>query len=109
MTWSHVDYNNVELERHDVMLAEKLAAESYPDRGYRGDFEGGSTPTSLHPMFAYACLEADCAPTIVHGPILDEVRRNLARRASIAAITFESLGRPAKCLIEVSVQGSTQG
>jgi hypothetical protein len=86
VTWRSVDYYHVELERHDVMLAENLPAESYADCGHRRDFEGGQAPTTLHPMFAYACLEADCAPTIVHGPILDDIRRHLARRAALGAL-----------------------
>ena len=46
----HVVYHHVELERHDVVLAEGLPAETYLDTGDRAKFNGGRSsgcsPTS---------------------------------------------------------------
>ena len=46
--WDEVEYWHVELDRHDVILAEGMAAESYHDVGNRDGFENG-TVVSLHP------------------------------------------------------------
>ncbi len=58
----HVTYWHVELDRHDLILAEGLACESYLDTGNRGAFENADGPTDLHPDFARAAwAEAGCA------------------------------------------------
>jgi hypothetical protein len=50
-TRGEVTYWHVELDRHDVILAEGLACESYLDTGNRDAFEGGAAVV-LHPSFA---------------------------------------------------------
>ncbi len=78
-----VTYFHVELARHDVVLAEGLATESYLDTGNRWNFENGGGPVVLHPDFAFRLWEAmGCAPLIVTGPILAAVRSRLQRRAA---------------------------
>jgi autotransporter passenger strand-loop-strand repeat protein len=47
-----VTYYHIELDRHDVLLAEGLPAESYLDTGNRGIFENASDPLIVHPNFA---------------------------------------------------------
>ncbi len=49
---SSVTYYHVELPRHDVILAEGLAVESYLDIGDRMDFERPEEVTRLFPNFA---------------------------------------------------------
>ena len=44
-----VRYFHVELDRHDIVLAEGLPAESYLDTGNRGVFENADEPLVLHP------------------------------------------------------------
>ncbi len=46
-----VTYWHVELDAHDVLLAEGLPAESYLDTGNRGMFENAAGPLVLHPDF----------------------------------------------------------
>jgi hypothetical protein len=46
-----VTYYHVELERHAVLLAEGLPAESYLDTGNRAFFPASGLPTALHPEF----------------------------------------------------------
>ena len=42
-----ITYYHVELERHDILLAEGLPAESYLDTGNRGAFENGGVALHL--------------------------------------------------------------
>ncbi|MDE2334551.1 MAG: Hint domain-containing protein [Rhodospirillales bacterium] len=65
-TRDHVTYWHVELERHDVLLAEDLPCESYLDTGNRAAFENAEGPTELHPDFARRIWqEQGCAPILV--------------------------------------------
>jgi hypothetical protein len=51
--WDSVTYHHVELDRHDIILAEGLPAESYLDTGNRDAFDAGAV-VMLHPEFARA-------------------------------------------------------
>jgi hypothetical protein len=46
-----VTYYHVELEHHDILLAEGLPAESFLDIGDRLNFDNGGKSTALHPNF----------------------------------------------------------
>ncbi len=71
-----ITYYHVELSRHDVLLAEGLAAESYLETGGRRMFANGGGPIALHPDFAARVWDAEaCAPLIVTGPELERARR----------------------------------
>jgi|GEM_PF-2237698 len=77
-----VSYWHVELERHDVLLAEGLAVESYLDTGNRSAFAGGHGATMLHPVFGRGeGAGQGCAPLVLDGPELVNVRAALLRRA----------------------------
>jgi hypothetical protein len=76
-----VQYFHLELERHEVILAEGLPVESYLDTGDRCNFENGGGPIALHPEFsahrwdtAHIWEALGCAPLIVTGPELAAVR-----------------------------------
>jgi hypothetical protein len=76
-----VTYWHVELDRHDVILAEGLPCESYLDTGNRDAFENGGTVVRMHPDFARHMWDAEsCAPLVVAGPDLDRVRARLHER-----------------------------
>jgi Ca2+-binding RTX toxin-like protein len=78
-----VTYFHIELEQHDVMLAEGLPAESLLPTGDRSAFSNGGGPVQLHPDFHSRAWEADgCAPLIVAGPALEAVRVRLLQRAA---------------------------
>ena len=82
VTWHHI-----ELEEHDIVLAEGLAAESYLDHGDRGFFADSGKPVRLSPDFGVRNWEmAGCAPLIVTGPALVIARAMLADRANSAAM-----------------------
>jgi hypothetical protein len=77
-----VIYHHVELDRHDVLLAEAMPAESYLDTGNRGAFGNAGTAVHLHPDFAPKSWRRDaCAPLVTDGAQLHAVRRQLHDRA----------------------------
>jgi hypothetical protein len=82
---AEVTYYHLELDRHDVVLAEGLPAESWLDTGSRAAFENApvaalfptfvSPPADIYAAHGYArLLEA--------GPEIDTARAMLARRAA---------------------------
>jgi hypothetical protein len=78
-------YCHVELETHDVLLAEGMPAESFLDTGVRAAFANGGTLAQLHPDFAAAeeplVWEAmACAPLIVTGAEVARLRQIIAAR-----------------------------
>jgi hypothetical protein len=81
-----VTYWHVELDTHDVVVAEGLACESYLDTGNRAAFDNAGATVQLFASFtrnAASVWEQDaCAPLVRRGPILAAVRRRLAARAS---------------------------
>jgi hypothetical protein len=83
-----VTYFHIELERHQVILAEGLPAETYLDTGDRGAFGNGGGVTMLHPAWGGeapdVCLVMEAlgyAPLKVAGPAVDRVRALLAEGA----------------------------
>ena len=88
-----VTYYHVELEHHDVLLAEGMPAKSYLDTGDRFNFANGGGLIALHPEFSprrpdtVLMWEAlGCAPLIVTGDALETVRQRVnARVAGVAA------------------------
>jgi hypothetical protein len=78
---TQVHYFHVELDRHDVVLAEGLEVESYLDTGDRNMFANGGGPVVLHPDFSQRTWEAaGYAPLVVTGVELDRLRRQLQSR-----------------------------
>lgn len=76
-------YLHVELDSHDVVLAEGLPVETYLDVGDRGRFENAGVPVRLHPDFVARRWEAEgYAPLVVTGPKLAAVRAMLAGLAA---------------------------
>ncbi len=74
-----VTYFHVELDRHDILLAEGLPAESFLDTGNRAQFANAPV-TTLTPGFGPGPDAAKpCAPLALHGPAVDQARATLAR------------------------------
>ena len=82
-----VTYWHVELERHDILLAEGLPAESYLDTGNRETFENGGAPIMLHPDFAArerpGSRRESCAPLLRDDALAECIWRDLAARSTI--------------------------
>ena len=77
-----VHYHHIELDRHDILLAEGLAVESYLDTDDHAAFPEGGRRRPPHPAFSAQVREAmACAPLVVTGPMLDDIRARLAAAA----------------------------
>jgi hypothetical protein len=88
-----VTYLHIELERHQLVLAEGLAVESYLDTGDRRAFANGPDAALLHPAWGGeardVCLVMEAmgyAPLRVAGAVVETVRDRLAARAGIGII-----------------------
>jgi hypothetical protein len=65
---------HIELETHDILMAQGAPAESYRDDGNRWLFRNANSGWELPPQGA-------CAPVLTGGPIVDAVWRRLLDRA----------------------------
>jgi serralysin len=83
---SSVTYWHVELDAHDILLAEGLPAESYLDWGDRPFFTQASDHALHNPDFVVPGLAARCRPVAVDGPVVE------AERARLSALFAASLG-----------------
>ena len=72
-----VTYWHIELDRHDILLAEGLPAESYLDGGDRPFFTEGGDHALINPDFVVLGLGARCRPVAVDGPVVEAERRRL--------------------------------
>jgi len=77
-----VVYHHVELDAHDVILAEGAAAESWLDGGNRAQFDNGGALVALHPEFAPAGPVSPCAPMATEGLEIARLRQRIAARRS---------------------------
>ena len=87
---AEVEYFHLELDSHDVVLAEGLPAETYLDRGDRIGFLNGGA-VSLHPVFGRSGMVWEAggyAPLVIEGPTLTRVRTLMRQYGRLA-------GRPA--------------
>lgn len=75
---SSVTYWHIELDVHDILLAEGLAAESYLDWGDRSFFDEGSDHVLNNPDVVVPGLAARCRPVAVEGPVVEAERRRLS-------------------------------
>jgi hypothetical protein len=101
-----VTYYHVELETHDLLLAENLSVESYLDTGNRRMFENAGEPLLLHPdliddqarRLAGSCLLFADDPALV-----EPIWRRLADRAEQLGLALPAqpltTNDPAMCLI----------
>ena len=82
-----VTYWHVELEQHDIMLAEGLPAESFLDFGNRPWFENGAEHAFSNPDFIPPGLSGRCRPVAFDGPTVEAERRRID---TLFAVTLES-------------------
>jgi serralysin len=81
-----VTYLHVELDSHDIVLAEGLTVETYLDTGNRAMFANAGTALLLHPdcsvRYGVQGWETNaCAPLVTEGPRLHAAREALLGRA----------------------------
>jgi autotransporter passenger strand-loop-strand repeat protein len=77
-----VEYWHVELDRHDIILAEGLPAESYLDTGNRTAFINGGAFLALHPDFRPKHWTEGCLPLVFDGPELVRAKTVLLEKAA---------------------------
>jgi hypothetical protein len=93
--WRSVTYYHVELDSHDVLLAEGAAAESYLDTGNRNTFENADGPMVLHPDMSdgQRRREAEsCAPFAADPERVEPVWQRLHHRAESLGIATPATG-----------------
>lgn len=77
-----VDYIHVELDSHDVILAEGAPSESFVDDESRGMFHNAAEYAALY-RDAFSKPAQYCAPRVDQGFILQTVQHRLAERAGL--------------------------
>ncbi|GBQ21401.1 hypothetical protein AA0472_0438 [Acetobacter estunensis NRIC 0472] len=77
-----VNYFHIELDTHDVLLAEGAASESYVEDGARGIFQNFSEYYTLYPD-ASREWAVRCAPYVDEGETLRAIRAKLEEHASL--------------------------
>jgi hypothetical protein len=82
LTTQHVTYHHIELESHDILLAEGLPCESFLDTGNKTMFASVSGIFALHPDFRPSAEAIFCAPLISEGALLNETRDSILNRAT---------------------------
>ncbi len=79
-----VHYFHVELETHEVILAEGAWSESYVEDDNRGVFHNAHEHAALYPLH-HGVEPTYCAPRHDHGEALEAVRRRLDRHVGVDA------------------------
>ncbi|MEH0196580.1 Hint domain-containing protein [Caulobacter sp. CCNWLY153] len=97
-----VHYYHVELDAHDVLMAEGVACESYLDDGNRQVFGNAPEHVALHGRLDPAAWETACAPVLREGPLLATLRRRLAERA--VELGWRPCGEPQLSLMADGVE-----
>ncbi len=75
-----VDYYHVELDTHDVLLAEGAPSESFMDDDSRGIFHNASEYAALYPDAGQP--DRFCAPRVEEGVRMEAIRRRLSAVAA---------------------------
>jgi glycosyltransferase involved in cell wall biosynthesis len=78
-----VDYFHIELDTHDVIVAEGAFSESFVDDDSRGIFQNAHEFKALYPDGAIVRAACYCAPRLGRGMQVEAARRRIARRAGI--------------------------
>ncbi len=106
-----VTYWHVELDGHDILIANGAPAESYLDTGNRAAFDDASGVVDLHPDFAASQAPRPaagfCRPLVESGPLLSAARAGLrgALQATVGAAGGDPIwlvadGRVVRGLVE---------
>ena len=86
-----LSYFHIELETHDVIVAEGALSETYLDEENRGMFQNASEFDALY-AGAPAAPTQYCAPRVDAGYQLEAVRRQIARRSGLSAPAEPRIG-----------------
>lgn len=83
-----VEYFHIELDRHDVILAEGALSETFIDDNSRGIFHNAHEYVALYPAAAAEPAQY-CAPRCSGGYEVEAARRRIAQRAAAGAAQRE--------------------
>lgn len=84
------EYWHVELDQHDLILAEGLAAESYLDAGNRTAFANGGAFVEAFPDFEPKHWAQTCLPLILEGEVVRRAKTRLIGRVQQLGHTISS-------------------
>jgi Hint domain/Passenger-associated-transport-repeat len=87
---STVEYWHIELDEHDIIVAEGLPAESYLDTGNRTGFINGGAFIEAHPDFQPKHWAETCVPLVQEGP-------EVARTKAMLLERLRALGHETTC------------
>jgi len=105
-----VRYFHLELDRHAILLAEGLPAESYLDTGNRGSFDNAGTPLLLHPDLAVGGGQQrrealSCAPFAADAARVERIWHRLANRAEQLGYQLAKPATTKDPALRISVEG----
>ena len=89
MATKQVEYVHIELDRHEAILAEGAASETFVDDDSRMLFQNASEYALLYPHEPPPAAPSWCAPRVTHGYALEKLRRRI--RALPQALREDSL------------------
>ncbi len=94
-----VDYFHIELETHDIIVAEGAFSESFVDDDSRGMFHNAHEFQTLYPN-ERPRPDPYCAPRVAFGDQVEAARRQIARRAGIPYSRLAAESRPRALVID---------
>jgi hypothetical protein len=90
-----VEYFHIELDTHDVVLAEGAPSESFMDDDSRGMFHNADEYHTLYREDVAPAAARYCAPRLDDGYEVEEVRRRIASRAATSNLRIKVSRRAA--------------
>jgi len=100
-------YFHLELDSHDLLLAEGIPTESFIDDGSRAHFYNPAQGRAERPRQNAAPVRR-CAPRVSSGPIFDEARNQIAGRIAAWDVDGMTLG-PLQGVIETCTTDGVSG
>ena len=97
-----VDYFHIELDSHDIIVAEGALSESFVDDDSRGMFQNAHEFAALYPDRPTHPAHY-CAPRVAFGAELEAVRQRIAHRAGIAYRRPAAESRPRALVVDSRV------
>jgi O-antigen biosynthesis protein len=100
-----VDYFHIELETHDIIVAEGALSESFVDDDSRGMFQNAHEFEALYPN-EHARPDPYCAPRLAFGTQVEAARRQIARRAGTPYTPPTAESRPRALVVDNQIPTS---
>jgi hypothetical protein len=97
-----VDYFHIELETHDVIVAEGALSESFVDDDSRAMFHNAPEFAELYPDLLSAPARY-CAPRRAFGAEVESARKRIAQRAGVPYVPPSVPDRPRALVVDAQV------